>query len=149
MTTDSPSMLNGATLRVIAQSLGLHRAQDLADLTGRNERTVKRWFTDERPISPDVVATVRGWQREMAEHVDATLDRVDAEANAGQTVFTFTRFPNITTLREHHPTPSILTYSTETWDAYLGRVLAALEDQGITYRVRTADKTTDKGDSDV
>lgn len=143
MTTDTPPKLNGATLRVIAQSLGLHRAHDLAGLLDRNERTIKRWFTDERPISPDVVATVRGWQREMSEHVNAALDQVDTEAGAGEHEFVFTRFPNVTTLRVHHPKPCILTYSTETWDAYLGRVVAVLDDQGITYRIHTTGRTAE------
>lgn len=136
-TTPHPA-LNGATLRVIAQSLGLYRALDLALLLDRNERTVKRWFTDERPISQDVSATLRRWQQEMSQRVNETLDKVDEAANEGRTAFfTFERYPNVSTLRRHRPESSIVTHSSETWDAYLGRVISVLEDQGIPYTIQT------------
>lgn len=130
--------MNGATLRVIAQSLGLYRAIDLAHLLDRNERTVKRWFTDERPISPDVSATLKHWQQEMSHRVNETLDKVDEVANEGKSIsFTFDRYPNVSTLRRHRSEANIVTHSSETWDAYLGRVVSALEDQGIPYTIRT------------
>lgn len=131
--------LNGPTLRVITQSLGLHRAIDLAHLTGRNERTVKRWFTGERPIPPDLATTVRTWQQEASDQANATLDQIDAAFQGGETVIQLTRYATAAALHRHRPR-SITTHSAETWDAHLGRIIAALHDQGIPYTIHT---TTD------
>lgn len=129
--------LNGATLRVVATSLGLHRPLDIAYLLDRNERTVKRWFADERPISSDVAETFREWQHQFSQAVNDKLDEIDQLISDGADLITLTRYPNKTALRDHAETQSILTHSAETWDAYLGRIISTLEDQGVSYRVET------------
>lgn len=130
--------LNGATLRVIAHSLGLHRAADLAYLLDRNERTVKRWFTDERPISSDVQQTVRGWQIEASNKVESTIDALEKQLAAGSSEnIKLTRYPHVSSLRRHHPHEGIVSHSSETWDAYLARVVTHLEDIGAAYIVDT------------
>lgn len=134
---DEDQPLNGATLRVIAASLGLHRSIDIAHLLDRNERTIKRWFTDERPIGPDVAETFREWQNRFSQAVNARLDTIDTLVTNGEEPIILTRYPNKAALRDSQQDQSILTYSAETWDAYLGRIVSTLEDQGVPYRVET------------
>lgn len=128
--------LNGATLRVIAASIGLHRSTDIAHILGRNERTVTRWFTDERPIGPDTAETFRTWQQQFSQAVNTRLDEIDKLVSDGAEIV-LTRYPNKATLRAAEEDHSILTHSAETWDAFLGRVISTLEDQGVPYRVET------------
>ena len=135
MTDERP--LNGATLRVIAASIGLHRSLDIAHILGRNERTVTRWFTDERPIGPDVAKVFRTWQQQFSQAVNTRLDEIDELVNDGAETIVLTRYPNKTALRAVEGGRSILTHSAETWDAFLGRVVSTLEDQGVPYRVDT------------
>lgn len=134
MTDEQP--LNGATLRVIAASIGLHRSTDIAHLLDRGERTVKRWFADERPIGPDVAEAFRSWQQQFSQAVNARLDEIDKLVSDGAEIV-LTRYPNKATLRDSEEDHSILTYSAETWDAYLARIVSTLEDQGVSYRVET------------